>query len=114
MHISSLDGDYCALFSSLFFFLCVRSLTSCPELVCLLEEGEELDGLLALQPEAILLRWFNYHLEKVSMATTLPAGAAAAGAALRLLFAAHAERSVGRFWVFVFLSSSCFPSSLLS
>ncbi|CAM9454460.1 unnamed protein product, partial [Hapterophycus canaliculatus] len=42
------------------------SLTSCPELVCLLEEGEELDGLLALQPEAILLRWFNYHLEKSS------------------------------------------------
>ncbi|CAM9433997.1 unnamed protein product, partial [Sphacelaria rigidula] len=40
------------------------SLTSCPELVCLLEEGEELDGLLSLQPEAILLRWFNYHLEK--------------------------------------------------
>ncbi|CAM9190224.1 unnamed protein product [Ectocarpus sp. 4 AP-2014] len=42
------------------------SLTSCPELVCLLEEGEELDGLLALQPEAILLRWFNYHLERSS------------------------------------------------
>ncbi|CAM9893604.1 unnamed protein product, partial [Laminaria digitata] len=41
------------------------SLTSCPELVCLLEEGEELDGLLALQPEAILVRWFNYHLERV-------------------------------------------------
>lgn len=33
--------------------------------MCLLEEGEELDGLLALQPEAILLRWFNYHLERV-------------------------------------------------
>ena len=57
-----------------------RSLTSCPELVCLLEEGEELDGLLALQPEAILLRWFNYHLERVSMACSafrccLPAAA---------------------------------------
>lgn len=47
------------------------SLTSCPELVCLLEEGEELDGLLALQPEAILLRWFNYHLERVSNAVVL-------------------------------------------
>ncbi|CAM9964616.1 unnamed protein product [Ascophyllum nodosum] len=44
------------------------SLTSCPELVCLLEEDEELDGLLALQPEAILLRWFNYHLERSSCA----------------------------------------------
>lgn len=42
-----------------------HSLTSCPELVCLLEEGEELEGLLALQPEAVLLRWFNYHLERV-------------------------------------------------
>ncbi|CAM9905174.1 unnamed protein product, partial [Choristocarpus tenellus] len=40
------------------------SLTACPELVCLLEEGEELDGLLSMQPEAILLRWFNYHLDK--------------------------------------------------
>lgn len=30
-----------------------------------MEEGEELDGLLALQPEAILVRWFNYHLERV-------------------------------------------------
>ncbi|CAB1100770.1 unnamed protein product [Ectocarpus sp. CCAP 1310/34] len=45
------------------------SLTSCPELVCLLEEGEELDGLLALQPEAILLRWFNYHLEREEVGT---------------------------------------------
>ncbi|CAN0476926.1 unnamed protein product, partial [Discosporangium mesarthrocarpum] len=46
------------------------SLTSCPELVCLLEEGEELEQLLAMQPEAILLRWFNYHLEKVSRGVT--------------------------------------------
>lgn len=52
--------------SLLFSVRMINSLTSCPELVCLLEEGEELDGLLALQPEAILLRWFNYHLERVS------------------------------------------------
>ena len=32
------------------------SLTACPELVALLSEEEELDDLLALQPEAILLR----------------------------------------------------------
>ncbi|KAG5180080.1 actin bundling protein [Tribonema minus] len=40
------------------------SLTACPELVALLNEDETLDDLLALQPEAILLRWFNYHLER--------------------------------------------------
>ncbi|KAG5183492.1 actin binding protein, partial [Tribonema minus] len=39
------------------------SLTACPELVALLNEDEALDDLLALQPEAILLRWFNHHLK---------------------------------------------------
>ena len=35
-----------------------------PELVVLLKDEEELKDLLALPPEDILLRWFNYHLEK--------------------------------------------------
>lgn len=35
-----------------------------PELVALLKEGEELHQLLALSPEAILLRWVNYHLKR--------------------------------------------------
>ncbi|GMH63669.1 hypothetical protein TrLO_g4313, partial [Triparma laevis f. longispina] len=39
------------------------SLKDCPELVLLLEEGEELEDLLKLSPEDILLRWFNYHLK---------------------------------------------------
>ena len=34
-----------------------------PELVLLLEEGEELSDLLALSPEDLLLRWINYHLK---------------------------------------------------
>jgi len=34
-----------------------------PELVLLLEEGEELEDLLKLSPEEILLRWLNYHLK---------------------------------------------------
>lgn len=34
-----------------------------PELVLLLEEGEELSDLLALSPEELLLRWINYHLK---------------------------------------------------
>jgi hypothetical protein len=38
------------------------SLKNCPELVLLLQEGEDLDTLLKLPPEEILLRWFNYHL----------------------------------------------------
>lgn len=34
-----------------------------PQLVRLLKEGEELSDLLKLSPEALLLRWFNYHLK---------------------------------------------------
>jgi len=40
------------------------SLQNCPNLAVLLEEGETLDDLLALSPEEILLRWFNYHLKE--------------------------------------------------
>ena len=39
------------------------SLKDCPELVLLLEDGEELEDLLKLSAEDILLRWFNYHLK---------------------------------------------------
>jgi len=35
-----------------------------PELIRLLNKGEEMHDLLALPPEEILKRWFNYHLEK--------------------------------------------------
>lgn len=35
-----------------------------PELVLLLNEGEELQDLMRLPPEEVLIRWFNYHLEK--------------------------------------------------
>lgn len=34
-----------------------------PELVKLVEEGEELSDLLKLQPDVILIRWVNYHLK---------------------------------------------------
>lgn len=40
------------------------SLQSNPNLAVLLEEGETLQDLLALSPEQILLRWFNYQLGK--------------------------------------------------
>jgi plastin-1 len=35
-----------------------------PELIRLLQDGEELNDLLALPPEEILKRWVNYHLAK--------------------------------------------------
>jgi len=35
-----------------------------PELIRLLEDGEEMNDLLALPPEEILKRWVNYHLAK--------------------------------------------------
>ena len=38
------------------------TLTSVPGLARLLLEGETLNDLMALSPEEILLRWFNYHL----------------------------------------------------
>lgn len=34
-----------------------------PELIKLVEPGEDLSDLLKLHPEMILLRWFNYHLK---------------------------------------------------
>jgi len=38
------------------------SLTEHPELVVLLQDGEELNTFIKLPPETILLRWVNYHL----------------------------------------------------
>ena len=40
------------------------TLTSVPGLARLLREGETINDLMALSPEEILLRWFNYHLEQ--------------------------------------------------
>lgn len=40
------------------------SLKDCPEIMRLAAEGEELADLLKLAPEAILIRWINYHLKK--------------------------------------------------
>jgi plastin-1 len=39
------------------------SLKEHPEMVVLLEEGEELASFIKLPPEQILLRWVNYHLK---------------------------------------------------
>lgn len=40
------------------------TLEHCPGLTTLLGEDEKIDDLMKLSPEAILLRWVNYHLEK--------------------------------------------------
>lgn len=40
------------------------TLTNVPGLARLLREGETINDLMALSPEEILLRWFNYHLEQ--------------------------------------------------
>lgn len=40
------------------------TLEHCPGLTALLGEGEKIDDLLKLSPEAILLRWVNHHLER--------------------------------------------------
>lgn len=38
------------------------SLKDCPEIMRLAENGEELEDLMKVKPEAILLRWVNFHL----------------------------------------------------
>jgi plastin-1 len=43
--------------------LCNIQLKHHPELIRLLNPGEELSDLLKLSPEQLLLRWFNYHLK---------------------------------------------------
>ena len=42
--------------------LALINLKNCPELVRLLNDGEELSDLLKMPPDHILLRWFNFHL----------------------------------------------------
>jgi len=37
-----------------------------PELMRLLEDGEELSDLMKLPPDQLLLRWFNYHLKNAN------------------------------------------------
>ena len=39
------------------------NLMSFPELIKLLKDGEEMGELLALDPEVLLKRWVNYHME---------------------------------------------------
>lgn len=40
------------------------TLDSCPGLATLIKDDERLEDLMKLSPEAILLRWVNYHLER--------------------------------------------------
>jgi len=40
------------------------TLSNVPEMVALLSDDESLNDLMALPPEDILLRWFNYQLEQ--------------------------------------------------
>ncbi|XP_064476848.1 plastin-2-like [Ornithodoros turicata] len=40
------------------------TLQHCPGLVQLLEPGEDMADLMRLSPEAILMRWVNYHLQR--------------------------------------------------
>ncbi|KYQ55364.1 Plastin-2 [Trachymyrmex zeteki] len=44
------------------------TLENCPGLATLLQEGERIEDLLKLSPEAILLRWVNHHLENAGIA----------------------------------------------
>lgn len=43
------------------------TLEHCPGLASLLRDGEKIEDLLKLSPEAILLRWVNHHLENAGI-----------------------------------------------
>ncbi|XP_012264613.1 plastin-2 isoform X2 [Athalia rosae] len=43
------------------------TLENCPGLTTLLQDGERIEDLLKLSPEAILLRWVNHHLQKAGV-----------------------------------------------
>ena len=43
------------------------TLEHCPGLTNLLFEGETIEDLMKLSPEAILLRWVNYHLSNAGV-----------------------------------------------
>ena len=43
------------------------SLEHCPGLAQLLQDGEDINELMKLSPEAILLRWVNYHLDRAGV-----------------------------------------------
>jgi len=40
------------------------NLKACPELIALVNDGEDMNTLLGLPPEELLKRWVNYHMEK--------------------------------------------------
>ncbi|CAH1731904.1 hypothetical protein AGLY_014190 [Aphis glycines] len=43
------------------------TLENCPGLATLLHDGEKIEELIKLSPEAILLRWVNYHLNRAGV-----------------------------------------------
>ena len=43
------------------------TLEHCPGLANLLLDGEKIEELMKLSPEAILLRWVNHHLERAGV-----------------------------------------------
>lgn len=43
------------------------NLENCPGLTTLLTDGEGIEDLMKLSPEAILLRWVNHHLERAAV-----------------------------------------------
>lgn len=43
------------------------TLENCPGLTTLLSDGEKIEDLMKLSPEAILLRWVNHHLERAGV-----------------------------------------------
>ena len=56
--------QWSALFCSQIGLFAQLTIQRCPGLVRLVQDDETIEELLRLPPEAILLRWFNYHLQE--------------------------------------------------
>jgi len=57
-------NQWSALFCSQIGLFAQLTIQRCPGLVRLVQDDETIEELLRLPPEAILLRWFNYHLQE--------------------------------------------------
>jgi len=47
------------------------SVSQHPEMLALMEDGEDVNHFVNLPPEQTLLRWFNYHLKKAGSPRTV-------------------------------------------
>nr|CAD7258421.1 unnamed protein product [Timema shepardi] len=66
-HLLPIDPEGKSLYDKIGLFNQI-TLENCPGLTALLMDEEHIEDLMRLSPEAILLRWVNYHLQRAGVA----------------------------------------------